>query len=60
MILCLSEPAPKPSVSREHVLTLRGTSLETAPFEFQCKLWVDETGRLRIEKRDVSYMSNTK
>jgi hypothetical protein len=50
MMLCLPQPAPKPSASGEHMLTLRGTSLETAPFEFQCKLWVDETGRLRIEK----------
>jgi hypothetical protein len=39
---------PKPSATGEHVLTLRATSMETAPCEFKCTVWVDDGGRLRI------------
>jgi hypothetical protein len=50
MVICVPEPSPKPSAHSTHVLTLKATSLDTAPCEFRCKLWVDEAGRLRIEK----------
>jgi hypothetical protein len=50
MVIHLPEPSPKPSASIEHILTLKVTSLETAPYQIQCKLWVDKSARLRIEK----------
>jgi hypothetical protein len=50
MVICVPEPSPKPSARSTHVMTLKATTLDGAPCEFRCKLWVDEAGRLRIEK----------
>ena len=50
MVIRVPEPFPKPSARSTHVLTLKATSLDSAPCEFRCKLWVDEAGRLRIEQ----------
>ena len=50
MVICVPEPSPKPSARSTHMLTLKATSLDTAPCEFRCKLWVDEAGRLRIAR----------
>jgi hypothetical protein len=50
MRICAPDPAPKPSASGQHILTLRATSLETAPHEIRCKLWVDAEQRLRIQE----------
>jgi hypothetical protein len=45
---------PKPSAGGEHVLTLRATSMETAPCEFKCTVWVDDGGRLRIRDQNLN------
>jgi len=50
MTVLTPEPAPKPSASGEHTLTLRATSLTTTRHEIKCRLWVDAEGRLRIEQ----------
>jgi hypothetical protein len=50
MVIRVPEPSPKLSAHSCHVLTLRVTSLDTAPCELQCKLWVDQAGKLRIQK----------
>jgi hypothetical protein len=50
MLVHAREPSPKPSATGEHLLTLRATSVDAGPCEVQCKVWVNEAGRLRIER----------
>jgi len=44
------QATPKPSSGTKHLVTLRATSRDTAPCELQCSLWVNDVGRLKIEK----------
>jgi hypothetical protein len=48
MMICVPQLAPKPSADREHIVTVRATSLQTGPRDARCKIWVDRNGRLRI------------
>lgn len=34
----------------EYKITVRATAMQSAPCDFKCKVWVDETGKLRIKK----------
>jgi hypothetical protein len=38
MIIRVPEPSPKPSAKQPHIITLKATSLQTAPSEFQCRV----------------------
>ena len=40
---------PYLDVGEKYTVALKATAPETSPCEFQCKVWVDEDGRLRIE-----------
>ncbi len=39
---------PNLDVGPEHTVTLRATAQNTAFCDFECRIWVDENGRLRI------------
>ena len=37
-------------IGKEYTVAIRATSPETAPCDFQCMIWVDDKGQLRIEE----------
>ncbi len=41
---------PNLDVGPKYTVTLRDTALDTAFCDFECRVWVDENGRLRIEE----------
>ena len=45
---------PMPPTSQRHVLTIRATALGSPFCEIKCALWVDDSGRLRIERNGTS------
>jgi hypothetical protein len=48
---CLATPEPKPffDVGENVSIKLRATGIDTLPHEAQCRMWVDENGRLQIQ-----------
>jgi len=42
--------SPTLPIAVPHILSIRATSLDTRPFDFRCKVWIDENGRLHIEE----------
>ncbi len=49
MTMATERGLPYLDVDKEYTVTLRATAPETAFCEFQCKVWVDKNGGLRIE-----------
>jgi hypothetical protein len=48
---CLATPEPQPffDVGENVLVKLRATGIDTLPHEAQCRMWVDEKGRLQIQ-----------
>jgi hypothetical protein len=48
---CLATVEPKPffDVGENVLVKLRATGIDTLPHEAQCRMWVDENGRLQIQ-----------
>jgi hypothetical protein len=48
---CLATPEPKPffDVGENVSIKLRATGIDTLPHKAQCRMWVDENGRLQIQ-----------
>jgi hypothetical protein len=59
MEILATQNRPKPSSSVQHVLTIRATALGSSFCEIKCKLWIDDTGRLRIDYADRPAKSDT-
>ena len=51
--ILVKERQPLLTTKQVHILTLRATTLSGGYCEFKSKLWVDESGRLRIESLSV-------
>jgi hypothetical protein len=49
MEILTTKNRPLPPSNMPHVLTIRAIALESPFYEIKCKLWVDDTGRLRID-----------
>ena len=50
MTMGTADRRPCLDVGKKYTLTMRATAPETAFCEFQCRIWVDDSGRLRIEE----------
>jgi hypothetical protein len=59
MEILATKNQPKPPSNRPHVLTIRATALDSPFCEIKCKLWVDDTGRLRIERAEHAGTATT-
>ncbi len=49
MEILAAKNQPLPPSGVQHVLTIRATTLDGPFCEIKCRIWVDESGRLRIE-----------
>lgn len=49
MTMGTADDYPLLDIGEKYTVTMRATAPETAFCEFQCRIWVDDSGRLRIE-----------
>ncbi len=52
MEILANKNTPLPPVGLQHIVTLRATALESPFCDLACKIWVDETRRLRIATQE--------
>ena len=50
MTMGTADDYPLLDIGEKYTVTIRATAPETAPCDFQCGVWVDDAGRLRIEE----------